>query len=62
MQPVQLSLTPEAGPLPAPGLAGSVPPGLLDAATEALGRLIAKASSTTAKASSTTAKESDSHE
>ena len=55
MQPVQLSLTPEAGPLPAPGPAGSVPPGLLDAATEVLGRLLAKASSATTK-------ESDSHE
>jgi hypothetical protein len=43
VQPVQLSLTPEAGPLPAPALAGSLPPGLVDTATEVLGHLIAKA-------------------
>lgn len=47
MQPAQLSLVPEAGPLPSPGLAGSLPPSLLDAATEMLGRLIAKASDKT---------------
>ena len=44
MQPVQLSLTPEAGPLPAPALAGSLPASRFDAAIEMLGRLIAKAS------------------
>lgn len=47
VQPVQLSLTAEAGPTPAPALTGALPPDLLDAATQALGRLIAKASSTT---------------
>lgn len=60
MQPVQLSLTPEAGPLPAPALAGAFPPDLLDAATEVLGQLIAKASST--QSSPTTTKEGDGHD
>lgn len=43
MQPVQLSLVPEGAPLPPADLAGSLAPRLLDAATELLGRLIAKA-------------------
>ena len=39
VQPVQLSLTPEDGPVPTPAVAGSLPPSLLDTATEMLGRL-----------------------
>jgi hypothetical protein len=44
VQPVQLSLTPEAGPLPAPPRAGSLPASLVEVVIEMLGRLIAKAS------------------
>ncbi|MDA8045568.1 MAG: hypothetical protein M0Z30_10060 [Actinomycetota bacterium] len=43
MQPVQLSLTAEAGTLPPLKLAESLPPALLDAATVMLADLIAKA-------------------
>jgi hypothetical protein len=47
VQPVQLSLTPEAEPMPIPALAGLLPPNLLDAATEMLGQLMAHAAATT---------------
>jgi len=51
VQPVQLSFTPEAEPVPTPALAGSLPPSLLDAATEMLGHLMAHAAATTEDAS-----------
>lgn len=52
MQPVQLSLMPEAGSAPTPAVAGSLPPSLLDTATEMLGRLMANAVATTTEGDS----------
>jgi hypothetical protein len=52
VQPVQLSLTPEAGSAPTPAVAGSLPPSLLDTATEMLGRLMADAVAATTEGGS----------
>ena len=52
MQPVQLSLMPEAEPAPTPAIAGSLPPSLLDTVTEMLGRLMADAVAATTEGGS----------